>query len=97
MGCGRELARGKGSFATRTFQIQTLQQGTFSEHSGGRKNVAMVCAYQRPVVQPSFKTPPLFKNFLCYKVRTAVLAYHMATVKTSVSFSVNGLAILTNK
>lgn len=61
------------------------------------RDVAMVCAYQRPVVHPSFKTPPLFKNFLCYKVRTAVLAYHMATVKTSVSFSVNGLAILTNK
>lgn len=41
VGCGRELARGKGSFATRTFQIQTLQQGTFSEHSRGRKR----CGY----------------------------------------------------
>lgn len=70
----------------------------FREHSEGLKRaVDIVFAYQRPDVQPSFKTPPLFKNFLCYKVRTVVLAYHMATVKTSVSFSVNGLAILTNK
>lgn len=41
VGCGRELEQGKGSFATRTFQIQTLQQGMFSEHSGGRKR----CGY----------------------------------------------------
>lgn len=60
------------------------------------RDADMVCAYQRPHVQPSFKTTPLFKNFLFY-MRTVVLAYHMTTIKTSISFSVNGLAILTNK